>query len=100
MLHRRRTGWMERVVRDVVDNPDDPARLAVPRTAEVEDVDARGRLLEVAEVGAPAGQRVRDQDPVDAAMEDRERRLPLLGDQPVERRSEERRVGKECRSRW
>ena len=61
-------------------------RTIQPVVAVVEDVDARGRLLEVAEVRAAAGERMRDEDPVDAAVEHGERGLPLLGEQPVERR--------------
>ena len=80
MLHRRLARRVERVVGDVVDGADDPA--VVP---EVEHVDARGRLLEGAEVGAVAGEGVGDDDPVDAAVEDAERRVPLARDEPVER---------------
>ena len=70
---------MQWVVRDVVDRAHDPA----PGT-EVEHVDARRRLLEVAEVRAAARECMRDQDAVDAAVEHSERRLPLLCDEPLE----------------
>ncbi len=72
---------MEWVVRDVVHGADDPAALA-----EVKDVDARRRLLEVAEVRPAPGERVRDQDPVDAAVQNCERRPPIAFDETVERR--------------
>src|SRR3954465_7027746 len=73
---------MKRVVRDVVNRAHDPAAVV----AEVEHIDARGRLFERAEVGPAAGGRGGDEDAVDAAVEDRERRLPRLADEPVERR--------------
>ena len=72
MLHRRLARRVERVVRDVVDGADDPTVVA-----EIEDVDARGRLLEGAEVGAVAGERVGDDDAIDAAVEDGERDVPV-----------------------
>ena len=90
LLHRRGARRMQRVVRDVVHRPHDPVLRARPRplVTDVEHVDARGRLLEAAEVGAAAGQRVREDDPVDAAVEDREQRVPVAGQQPLERRQD------------
>src|SRR6476619_7013468 len=81
MLHRRLACRMERVVRDVVDSAYDPAAVV----SEVEHVDARRRLLERAEVRAPTGERVRDEDAVDPTVEDRERGLPGLRDDAFER---------------
>src|SRR6478609_800698 len=81
MLHRRLARRMERVVRDVVDGAYDPAAVV----SEVEHVDARRRLLERPEVGAPTGERVRDEDAVDPAVKDRERCLPGLCDDAFER---------------
>src|SRR4051794_11065130 len=74
---------MEGVVRDVVDGPDDPAAVAV-----IEDVDAGRCLFEVAEVRAAAGEGVRDEDAVHAAVEDGERRFPIFREQAVERRQD------------
>ena len=72
---------MERVVGDVVDRADDPAVVA-----NVEHVDARRRLLERPEVGAVARERVRDDDPVDAAVKDGQRGVPVPGEQPLQSR--------------
>src|SRR5579872_71521 len=56
LLHRRRARCADvrRVVRRVVHRPHDPAAVG----AHIEDVDASGRLLEAAEEGAVAGERV------------------------------------------
>src|ERR1019366_6861836 len=87
VLHRRRARGMERVVRDVVDDAHDPRPVTTAlRNSEVEHVGARRRLLERAEVGATTGERVREQDPVHAAVEHRERRLPLTRHELVEGR--------------
>ena len=82
MLHRRRARRVKRVVRHVVDRAHDPGSIV----ADVEHVDARGRLLERAEVGTAARERVGQQQPVHAAVEDCDRRAPLPGQQPLERR--------------
>ena len=66
---------MEEVVRRDVDGAHDP----LAALAEVEDVDARGRLLEVAEVEPPPRQGVRQDRAVDAAVEDGECRVPVVG---------------------
>ena len=47
-----------------------------PSAPDVEDVDARGRLLEAAEEAPLARQGVREDRAVDAAVEDGERRVP------------------------
>ena len=74
-LHRR--GAMrdvEEVVRRDVHGADDP----LATLAEVEHVDAGGRLLEVAEEHPLAGERVREDRAVDAAVEDGERGVPAV----------------------
>ena len=83
LLHRRRPlGVPSRQVLGAVDDPDDPA----PIRADVEDVDARGRLLEAAEEASLSRQRVREDRPVDAAVEDGERGVPRrVGDELLER---------------
>ncbi len=81
VLHRRRPCGVEWVVGHVVDGAHDPAVVA-----EIEDVDARGRLLEGAEVRPVAGEGVGDDDPVHAPVEDRKSRVPLACHEPVERR--------------
>ena len=68
-----------------VDHPDDPA----PVGAHVEDVDARGRLLEAAEEAPLARERVREDRPVDPAVQNGEGRVPgRVRDDLLERRDD------------
>ena len=67
-------GDVEEVVRRDVHGPHDP----LAAVAEVEHVDARRRLLEVAEEHPLAGERVREDRAIDAAVEDRQRRVPAV----------------------
>src|SRR6185437_3416497 len=85
LLHRRlaRRADVGRVVRCVVDGAHDEAAVDI----DVENVDAAGRLLEAAEERLLAGQRVAEQCAVDAAVQDDERDVPVLGvQQPPKRR--------------
>ena len=79
MLDRRLARGMERVVRDVVDGAHDPAVVA-----EVEHVDTRGACSKVPKKVRSPGEGVRDADPVDATVEDREGRVPVARDQAIE----------------
>ena len=63
---------MGEVERRDPDGADDPVVLA-----DVEDVDAPGRLLEVAEEEPAAGQRVGEDRPVDGPVEDGEHDVPF-----------------------
>jgi hypothetical protein len=75
-------------VREVVGRDIHRAHDPVPG-ARVEDVHARGRLLEVAEECALSGEREGEDRAVDAAMEDGEERVPaFVGEQPLERRQD------------
>ena len=65
---------MEEVVRGDVDGADDP----LAALSEVEDVDASRRLLEVAEEHPLAGERVGQDRPVHASVEDCQRGLPVV----------------------
>ena len=71
---------MRQIVRRDVHRAHDPV------VAHVEDVDAGGRLLEVAEERAPAGERAREDRAVDAPVQDGEQDVPaVVGQQAVDR---------------
>src|SRR3954465_12182516 len=82
LLHRRvpRVA-MDEIGRGHVDCTDDPV------VADVDDVDAAGRLLEPAEERALARERIREDRPVDAAVEARQQDVPApIREQAIERR--------------
>ena len=57
-----------------------------PRVADIEDVDAPGRLLEVPEKHALAGERVGENRAIDGAVEHEQDRVPArVGEEPLDR---------------